>query len=235
VRDFHVRWNSTYLMLTRLLAVQQIINDITYTPQPRTGLTAKHIKKLKSLANNHLDWELLQSLATALTPFYLATRCLSGRQYPTLTLSYWVTQNLHLFLSTEIPDAPLENAFLHLLLNKFRFYFESKVTFEQKRGKLIAAYLDPFTLEELSVEEIDEAESLITNEAKICGAVRQQPTTTTPPSQLPQQQSSSSSITITKRSRVSTINQFKSSCHRTPAATPKSAQTQKPLSIKEEF
>ncbi|CAF4585669.1 unnamed protein product, partial [Didymodactylos carnosus] len=41
VRDFHVRWNSTYLMLTRLLAVQQIINDITYTPQPRTGLTAK--------------------------------------------------------------------------------------------------------------------------------------------------------------------------------------------------
>ncbi|CAF1591715.1 unnamed protein product, partial [Didymodactylos carnosus] len=65
-----------------------------------------------------------------------------------------------------------------------------------------------------------------------CGAARQQPTTTTPP---PQQQSSSSSITITKRSRVSTINQFKSSCHRTPAATPKSAQTQKPLSIKEEF
>ncbi|CAF1297703.1 unnamed protein product, partial [Didymodactylos carnosus] len=34
----------------------------------------------------------------------------------------------------------------------------------------IAAYLDPFTLDELSVEEIDEAESLITNEAKICGA-----------------------------------------------------------------
>ncbi|CAF1085387.1 unnamed protein product, partial [Didymodactylos carnosus] len=96
----------------------------------------------------------------------------------------------------------------------------------------IAAYLDPFTLEELFVEEIDEAESLITNEAKICGAARQQPTTTTPP---PQQQSSSSSITITKRSRVSTINQFKSSCHRTPAATQKSAQTQKPLSIKEEF
>ncbi|CAF1440657.1 unnamed protein product, partial [Didymodactylos carnosus] len=49
-------------------------------------------------------------------------------------LPYWLTQKL--FLSTETRDAPLKNAFQRLLLNKFTFYFESKVTFEQKRGEL---------------------------------------------------------------------------------------------------
>ena len=83
VKDFHVRWNSTYLMLTRLLTVQQIVNDITYSPQAGIGLKIKQIKKLRSLVNTHLDWELLQSLANVLSPFFLATLCMSGRRYPT--------------------------------------------------------------------------------------------------------------------------------------------------------
>ena len=97
VKDFYVRWSSTYFMLIRLLALQQIINDVTYTPHIQAGLNKKQIKKLKSLANTHIDWDLLRSLSNVLAPFYLAARCLSGRKYTTLPLSYWVTQNLRSF------------------------------------------------------------------------------------------------------------------------------------------
>ncbi|CAF4788554.1 unnamed protein product [Rotaria sp. Silwood2] len=78
VKDFYVRWNSTYFMLICVITIQQIINDITYTPQARIGLVFKQIKKLKSLTNSYLGWELLQRLANVLAPFSLATLCLSG-------------------------------------------------------------------------------------------------------------------------------------------------------------
>ncbi|CAF4656928.1 unnamed protein product, partial [Rotaria sp. Silwood2] len=131
VKDFYVRWNSTYFMLTRVIAIQQIINNITYTPQARIGLTFKQIKRLKSLTNSHLDWELLQGLTNVLAPFSLATSCLSGSKYVTLSLSYWVQKNLHTYLSTATTN-PLENVLKRLLLNKFIFYFESKATPEQR-------------------------------------------------------------------------------------------------------
>ena len=138
VKDFHVRWNSTYLMLTRVLTVQQIVNDITYSPQAGIGLKIKQIKKLRSLVNTHLDWELLQSLANVLSPFFLATLCMSGRRYPTLALSYWIEKNLRAYLSTRMPEAPMENALRRLLLTRFDFYFTSKISTEQKDGKLVS-------------------------------------------------------------------------------------------------
>ena len=138
VKDFHVRWSSTYLMLTRLIAARQIINEMTYSPQTCIRSTIKQIKKLKSLAIIHLDRELLEALANILGPFYLATLCLSGRQYPTLSLSYWIEQNLRVYLSTDSPDNPLENSLRHVILPQLRLYFDSKVTPEQKDAKLVS-------------------------------------------------------------------------------------------------
>ncbi|CAF4058397.1 unnamed protein product, partial [Rotaria sordida] len=237
VKDFYVRWNSTYLMLIRVISIQQIINDITYTPQAHIGLKFKQIKKLKSLTNSHLDWELLQGLSNVLAPFSLATLCLSGSKYITLSLSYWVQKNLHTFLSTATTN-PLENVLKRLLLNKFILYFESKATPEQRNGKLIAAYLDPNTLVDLSDEEISEAESLIINENKALRGEPQQRITTATQSQLQQQQlTSSSSLPNTKRS-FSIMTQFKNACNITSVTdtlTTKPTRTVKPLSLKEEF
>ncbi|CAF5091816.1 unnamed protein product, partial [Rotaria sp. Silwood1] len=62
VNDFYIRWTSTYIMLIRLLLVQSIINNITYSPHTDIDLTTKQVKKLPSLRNGHLEWKLLQSL-----------------------------------------------------------------------------------------------------------------------------------------------------------------------------
>ena len=138
VNDFYIRWSSTYIMLRRLLMVQSIINNITHSPHADIGLTAKQVKKLRSLRNNHFEWELLQSLSNVLAPFYLATKCLSGRKYTTLSLSYWVSQNLSIYLTTETPNAMLENGLKSLLFNKFNLYFNTKMTNEQKCAKLVS-------------------------------------------------------------------------------------------------
>jgi hypothetical protein len=125
-------------MLVRLLVVQQIINDLTYSSHVHVGLTMKQVRKLRSFANNHLDWELLQSLTNVLAPFYLATQCLSGRKYSTLSLSYWITQNLFVYLTNQISDSPLEKGLKQLLLNKFNLYFKTKATREQQCAKLVS-------------------------------------------------------------------------------------------------
>ena len=138
VKDFYVRWSSTYLMISRLICIQQIINDITYTPQARIGLSYGQIKKLKSSTYTHLDWEILQALASVLAPFHLATRCLSTQKYPTLAMSYWIKQNLNFYLSTQRPEVPIENALKQLLLEKFKIYFDSMVTLEEKNSKLVS-------------------------------------------------------------------------------------------------
>jgi hypothetical protein len=137
INDFHIRWNSTYLMLVRLWAAQQIINDITYSSYSHIGLTAKQIKKLRSLKNNHLEWELIQSLTNVLAPFYFATRCLSGSKYPTLSLSYYITENLFDHLSKK-SDCSLENGLKNLLFDKFNLHFKTNVTYEQRRAKLVS-------------------------------------------------------------------------------------------------
>lgn len=140
VKDFHVRWSSTYLMLTRLIAARKIVNEMTHSLPNRDRLTMKKLEKLKALAFSHLDWELLQALANILAPFHLATVCLSGRQYPTLSLSYWIEQNLRLYLSTDVPNMPLENSLRRLLLDKFEFYFDTKMKAEQKHAKLVSKH-----------------------------------------------------------------------------------------------
>ena len=102
----------------------------------------------------------------------------------------------------------------------------------------IAAYLDPFTFAELSIDEINEAESLMVNEISTFSQVTNQLSRTTISSQLPQQQSaglsSSSSSASVRRSSATTIQKFKSSCNHESVA-PKTAQPHPQLTIKEEF
>ncbi|CAF0817450.1 unnamed protein product [Rotaria sordida] len=239
INDFYIRWNSTFIMLARLWAGQQIVNDIIYSPQSYVGLTIKQIKKIRSLQINQFEWELIESLSNVLAPFYFATKCLSGRQYPTLSLSYWTINNLYFHLTNEKPNCHLENGLKNLLLDKFNLYFITNVTREQRCAKLIAAYLDPFTLSDLSAEEINEVESMLMRLTKDISNSKK--STTSISSEHVQSQSgssSSSSMNSSKPSKLSTINRFRMLCRSSSAdaeTAPKPEQKAKPFTLKQEF
>jgi len=95
ILDFHVRWNSVYLMITRLEKFKSIVNIITKKPESIPGLTNSQKTSIASLKLSNDEWSL--SLIYVLAPFYKATKILSGRKYPTLALSFVIKKILHVF------------------------------------------------------------------------------------------------------------------------------------------
>ncbi|CAF3422700.1 unnamed protein product [Rotaria sp. Silwood2] len=110
VLDFRVRWNTTYIMISRFVAISSIITDITLLPSSEIGLKKNNI---------------------------ITTILLSGSKYPTLSLAYHVLKGLKNFLTKLKADQPLENSLKKLLLIQFNYYFEQEIPMEQKRATLV--------------------------------------------------------------------------------------------------
>jgi hypothetical protein len=84
--DFHVRWNTSYLMLERLLKFKDIINSMTIKPEKIDGIKKDGIEKLKKLNISSSEWELIEILVKIIKPFLSATKLLSAKQNPTLSI-----------------------------------------------------------------------------------------------------------------------------------------------------
>lgn len=63
--DFHVRWNTTFLMLNRFIKFKEIINNITLAPEKIDGITKQNINKLKKLNLSNPEWELIDTLTNS--------------------------------------------------------------------------------------------------------------------------------------------------------------------------
>ena len=98
VLDMMIRWNSSYVLLDRLLMHQDIIKDIFSFPNNFNGLTHKQKQTLHELALTRKEWELLAKLRKVLEPFVAATSVLSGQHYPTMASCYFVLCSLAHFL-----------------------------------------------------------------------------------------------------------------------------------------
>jgi hypothetical protein len=79
-------------MINRLLEHRGMI-DTMFTKRHWKGLTAAQEMKIRSLAFNYDDWELLDALRDCLDPFKRVTTILSG-DYPTQSMSYYALQTL---------------------------------------------------------------------------------------------------------------------------------------------
>ena len=101
--DFHVRWNSTFLMVVRFLLFRPVVEEITKKPGNIDGLKDCHIEKLSNLVLSKEEWDLLEILKRNLAPFYKASCILSASSYPTLSLSYFVRQMLKNFIESKEP------------------------------------------------------------------------------------------------------------------------------------
>ena len=137
VLDFRIRWNTTYTMLSRFIALSGIVNDITLAPSSEIGLAKAQYEKLRKLSFSSNDWLCLSALKNVLFPFYKATSLLSGSKYPTLSISFQVLKGLKSFLTKRNNDQPLENAMKRLLLIKLDHYFQRETKWDQKRATLV--------------------------------------------------------------------------------------------------
>ncbi|CAF1216161.1 unnamed protein product [Adineta ricciae] len=223
VLDFRIRWNTTYTMLSRFIALSGIVNDITLSPSTEIGLTKRQYEKLRKLSFSSNDWLCLSALKNVLFPFYKATSLLSGSKYPTLSISFQVLKGLKIFLTKNKNDQPLENAMKHLLFGQFHHYFERETKWEQKQATLIAAFLDPTTYRLLEDEERFEAERLLLVEFDINQSLEglriNIPATTANSESTSSHHEPMLSSTTSKQ--TSSLNEFLSICEMTlPECTP---------------
>ena len=84
--DVKTQWNSTYLMITRLLESSSSIDQFVLYLE--SGIGRKEFNK-KLLSNLKMDeWALIERSSILLSLFYEATMLLSGERYSTLAIVF---------------------------------------------------------------------------------------------------------------------------------------------------
>ena len=137
IRDFCVRWNSTYLMLKRFIVFRSIINEITHTPDQIDVIKPQQARTLSKFAFSHSDWNWLIAVEHVLQPFEQATRMLSGRHYQTLAIKQLALNGLKRFLTTYKPGEVLVNILKRELLVQYEYYCEQSVSTQEKEAMLV--------------------------------------------------------------------------------------------------
>ncbi|CAF1428026.1 unnamed protein product, partial [Rotaria sordida] len=147
--DMKIRWNSTFIMLSRFVYYSSIINSLTHDPTSIIGIKLYQCRTLRKLSFSSIDWTILKSIEHVLSPFNDGTIALSNRHRPN--------------------NAPLtlENILKKHLLSTFEYYFEKHVTDEQNIITLVSAFLDPTTYRYVTDGHRKEAEAILLNENSI--------------------------------------------------------------------
>ena len=122
--DCITRWNSTFLMIDSLIILKPLIIKF-FDDKYRMNLRREIVTKLISIELEHDDWQLMVDISTVLKPFYLATKLMSARSYPTIGLCYYVIRNLYIFLLNDEHGSTEIKTLKYMLLTKFQKYFVS--------------------------------------------------------------------------------------------------------------
>ena len=154
IPDFHVRWNSTYLMIKRLVKLKVIANELTNKPEEINGLTTKQKDKLAQLQLVNSEWSFIEDLNKLLFPFYECTKIISATHYSTLSLSFLAKKMLINFITSpnESDSTKLKNI-KDQLKNVVIHHLKDKIDENQESITLIAAFLDPSTFDFLNDNE----------------------------------------------------------------------------------
>lgn len=125
INEIDTRWNSTYMMLNRVLKLKVAIQD---------ALTNMH--ELKGLSEP--DWNLLGEVCTFLEPFNEMTEAVSGDTYPTVGLV-----NLFIPLLIKHVNKQYENLYLNRAAMAFKLKFEEYHSYYDSEPIMMASLLDP--------------------------------------------------------------------------------------------
>ncbi|CAF3948484.1 unnamed protein product [Rotaria sp. Silwood1] len=171
VLDMLIRWNSSHLLLHRLLAHTDIVNSVFAFPNNFNGLTDKQKKKLDELKLKQNEWDLLVHIRDVLQPFHVSTNALSGQYYPTIASSYLIWCFLSHYLHSNLNDEPVLLALKESLRFRFDMYCNSKLPPGQIETMMIAAFLDPKTYPLLNDNDRKTAKKLIFKKLKNTAAI----------------------------------------------------------------
>lgn len=167
VQSVKTRWNSTFLMLKRLIeqreAVIGVLSDRTVTTRNQAG----------QLMLSEDEWTLIENIANVLQPFELVTTLLSSDSQPTISIVMPILQSLvQNFLSkTNDEDTDDVTRMKNQLLQEMRSRFKDVLCSDYSvTGSLeisvldISTFLDPrFKNTERFLGSIIQAKRLINN------------------------------------------------------------------------
>ena len=126
-------------MIKRFRKLKKIVQDLTGESSEIDGITQKQKRNLElwQLSNN--EWSTLEILEKILFPFFYATKLLSGKNYPTLSLNLYVYRNLSTFLTEgpSVSQKTKETLLKEKLLTSLEFHFENKISASQKEYTLV--------------------------------------------------------------------------------------------------
>lgn len=122
--DCITRWNSTFVMIDSLISLKSLIIKF-FDDKYRMHLRRDVITKLISIELENDDWQLMIDISTVLKPFFLATKLMSARSYPTIGLCYYTLKKLYAFLLNDETDPIQMKTLKRMLLIKFQKYFIS--------------------------------------------------------------------------------------------------------------
>ncbi|CAF4088679.1 unnamed protein product [Adineta steineri] len=175
--DMDVRWNTTYQMIDRLLEHQNLVDVIVR--RKFDGLTVCQTNRLKLVALNPDDWDVLRALHQVLTGFDVATTIVSASHYPTFSDSFWAITKLRQILISNT-DQPRYVEFLKTTaLNYLDMYIEKHLSKGQQEGMLIAAFLDPETHNDMSQDDFSKAMEIVKQKLEQMSTTTSSSTTTT--------------------------------------------------------
>ena len=120
--DCKSRWNSTFILIDSLLQLKPLILKL-FIEKKNLNLRKEQIEKLTMIELNHDDWEFLSYLYYVLKPFYLGTVMMSGKNYPSIGLTFHVIQKIKQFCSNDNTSSHHIKELKKLLLAKLHAYF----------------------------------------------------------------------------------------------------------------
>ena len=142
-KDCPSRWNSTFVLADALIELKLVIIKL-FNEKRLLNLCKEQIIKLSSIELNDENWNLLSSLQYVLKPFFFATSMMSGKNYPTIGLSYYAIYKIKWFCSNNDNCNEQIKKFKKMLLDKLNQYFHNDDEQLQQlkvRNKLLI-YLD---------------------------------------------------------------------------------------------
>ena len=121
--DCKSRWNSTKFMIDNMIKLKSLVVQL-HSEKHDLSLTKGQKGKLTKLELTSDQWRMLMSINQVLTPFYNATKLMSGQKYSTIGTALFAIRKIKAFLETYVENNSFVNEMKNALLDQMIKYID---------------------------------------------------------------------------------------------------------------